>query len=120
MYAECDAYGVKLTARSNFATLVVKEYTPIPGNASHGYITEPELTNLNTVVNPNFKFEEGKTDYTIYSLDNNVSGSFYCQAPLGKSLWYGVRTNGIKQSTSLLGDQGDRCYPLQSHRCFSA
>lgn len=60
LYAECDAYGVKLTTRSGFITLVVTEPKPIAGNTSHGYITEPVMRNLNTSVNPNFKLEAGQ------------------------------------------------------------
>ena len=101
MYAECDAYGVKLTARSNFATLVVTEPTPIAGNASHGYITEPELHEpQHRSVNPNFKLEAGKTDYAIYSLDNNVSGELLCvPSAFGQAACGTARAqNGIQQS----------------------
>ena len=100
LYAECDAYGVKRTARSNFITLVVTEPKPIAGNTSHGYITEPVMRNLNTSVNPDFKLEAGKTDYAINSLDNNAGESFACQVPLGKQLWYGTRENGIRSGKS--------------------
>ena len=68
LYAECDVYGVKLTAAAGISTLVVTEPKPIAGNTSHGYITEPVMQNLNTSVNPDFKLEAGKTYYTINSL----------------------------------------------------
>ena len=98
LYAELDAYGVKLTARSNFATITVSRPSPIAGSATHGYIKDLSVRYNYTIASdtvPGFTFEEGKTDYAINSPDNNATEYIYCNTLAGKNLWYGVRVDGI-------------------------
>ncbi len=98
MYAEGDAYGVKVSARSNFATVIVAKPTPLTGNSAHGYTTILDyLTKYNGETVPGFKSDLSKTDYTVTELDK-ADERIKIDPLSGKNLWYGMRVNGIRTS----------------------
>jgi len=98
-YAECDAYGVKLSVRSNFTTVVVSEPTPIEGSDANGFVSDLDYRReYGAGTHPLFQFEQGKTDYTVTELDNDAKECIVFRPVAGKGLWYGIRVNGIRLS----------------------
>ena len=98
MYAEGDAYGVKVSARSNFATVIVAKPTPLTGNSAHGYTTILDyLTKYAGETVPGFKADLSQTDYTVTELDK-ADERIKIDPLSGKNLWYGMRVNGIRTS----------------------
>ncbi|MGN1009051.1 MAG: S-layer homology domain-containing protein, partial [Butyricicoccus sp.] len=99
MYAECNAYGVPLTAQTNYATVIVSEPTPLEGSSANGYITGLRCYgDYASGPRPDFVYEEGKTDYDIFALDNGSAQSVSILASAGKGLWIGRRINGVHRS----------------------
>lgn len=101
-YAECTAYGVKYTAMTNMATVIIGEPSAIPGDASNNFVSDftyqAGYTN-----NVDVGYEAGKSDYTIIHYDNGANDTIKGVPVFGKGLWFGYRVNGIKDSASYNG-----------------
>ena len=95
MYAECEIYGIKYTAMSNFVNVEIREAAPIPGDSSHGFVKS-----MNYGSNE-IEFSPDVTEYDVIGYSN--SGGYKdlsTDALKGSGLWVGIRVNGIRQNAT--------------------
>lgn len=93
MYATCEAYGEEYSARSEVIDVNINVAELPKGNDVN------EWVNNITTAAVDFKFEKGKTDYTVYAYEGKTT-QFNIDAVKGKNLWVNYRVNGIRDMIS--------------------